>query len=118
MSPGMEQAMKSAMARHGMVTALTDQESTETIANTPGALGGAALTEIISENRQVNILAFNGVQATVKAIIDKSYPLFKSISLVTTAKTTLEARQFTEFVRSPDAARILTKNGNLAVAVK
>jgi ABC-type molybdate transport system substrate-binding protein len=54
----------------------------------------------------------------VKAAIDKTYPLVKPLSLVTTAKSTIEARQFTEFVRSPDATRILTKNGNLAVAVK
>jgi phosphate transport system substrate-binding protein len=117
-SPGLEKAVNSALARHGMIMAITDQESSNTIAKTPGSLGCATLTEIISENRPVNILALNGVQASVKAISNKSYPLVKSLYLVTTAKTSAEARQFIEFVRSPDAARVLTKNGNLAVAVK
>jgi phosphate transport system substrate-binding protein len=118
LSPGMEKAVNSAQARHGMIMAVTDLESSNTIAKIPGSLGGATLTEIISENRPVNILAYNGLQASVKAIADKSYPLVKSLYLVTTSKTTAETRRFTEFVSSPDAARILIKNGNLAVAVK
>ena len=118
LSPGMEQAVKSALARPGMIMAITDQESSAVIAKTAGALGGATLAEIISENRPVNILSFNGVHASVKTIADKTYPLAKSYYLVTTSRTTTEVRQFAEFIRSTAAARILTKNGNLPVAVK
>jgi len=118
LSQGMEQAVKNALARPGMIMAITDQESGDVVAKTAGSLGGATLAEIISENRAVNILSFNGVHASVKTIANKSYPLAKSFYLVTTSRATSEVRQFTEFIRSTTAARILTKNGNLPVTVK
>lgn len=118
LSPGMELAVKSALARPGMIMAITDQESTEAVAKTPGAVGGATLSEIISENRPVNVLSFNGIQPGVKSVLDNSYPLFKSFYLVTTQKSTKEARQFSDFVRSPAARAILMKNGNLIVGAK
>jgi phosphate transport system substrate-binding protein len=118
LSPGMEQAVKAAQARHGMIVAITDQESSDAVARTPGALGGATLCEIISENRSVNILSLNGIKPSVNAIADRSYPLVKTLYLVTTPKTPAAARQFAEFVRSPAARKILTKNGNLVVEAK
>lgn len=118
LSPGMEQAVKSAMARPGMIMAITDQESTDAVARTPGAVGAATLSEIISESRPVNVLSFNGIQADGKSVLDGSYPLVKSFYLVTTLKSRKEARQFSEFVRSPAARAILTKNGNLPAGVK
>jgi phosphate transport system substrate-binding protein len=118
LSPGMEQGVKAALARPGMIMAITDQEAADAVDRTPGALGGGTLTEIISENRPVNILALNGVQPNVKSIADNSYPLVKFFYLVTTPKSTAEARKFAEFVRSPGAGRILAKSGNLIVRTK
>lgn len=118
MSPGMEQAVKSALARPGMIVAITDQEATEAVIKTPGAMGAATLNEIISENRPVNVLSFNGIKPSVKSISDKSYPLAKTFYLVTTPKTSKETRQFTEFVRSPAARSILMKTGNLVAPAK
>ena len=117
-SPAMEQAVKAAMARPGMIVAITNQESTAAVARTPGALGGATLTEVISEKQPVNILSFNGVKPSVKAIADRSYPLVKPFYLVTTPKTPAEARQFATFVFSPAGRKILTKSGCLTVGVK
>lgn len=118
LSPGMEQAVKAALARPGMIKAITDQESTGVLARTPGAVGGSTLSEIISENRPVNVLSFNGVQPSANSIANGSYPLVKSFYLATTPKSPVEARQFAEFVRSPAAGSILRKNGNLVVKLK
>jgi len=115
LSPTMDKAVTAAHTRPGMILAVTDQESTDALARTPGALGSATLCEIISENRPVNILSFNGVKPGIKTMADNSYPLVKSFYLVTTPKTPPEARQFAEFVRSPAAGRILTKTGSLVV---
>jgi phosphate transport system substrate-binding protein len=117
-SPAMEQAVKVALARPGMITAITDQESTIAVTRTPGALGGSTLSEIISENRAVKILSFNGVQPGAKTIADSTYPLVKSFYLVITPKTLAAARQFADFVRSPAADKILTKTGHLVIKVK
>ncbi|MFA7404548.1 MAG: substrate-binding domain-containing protein [Pelobacteraceae bacterium] len=115
LSPAMDKAVTAAHARSGMILAVTDQESTDALARTPGALGSATLCEIISENRPVNVLSFNGVKPGSKTMADNSYPLVKSFYLVTTPKTPPEARQFAEFVRSPVAGRILTKTGSMVV---
>lgn len=115
LSPGMEQAVRAALARPGMIMAVTDQESVDAVLRTPGALGGGTLTEIISENIRLNVLSFNGVQPGVRSIADRSYPLVKSFYLVTTPKTTEAARQFVTFIRSPEARRILEQTGNLVV---
>ena len=117
-SPAMDQAVTLAMARPGMIMGITDQEATDIITRTPGALGGSTLCEIISENRSVNILSFNGVQPSVKTIADKTYPLFKQFLIVTTAKSPSAARYFAEFIRSPAAAAILLKSGNLTTKIK
>lgn len=118
LSPGMEQAVKSAQARPGMIVAITDQESTDAVSRTPGAIGAATLNEIISENRPVNVLSFNGLKPSVKSISDNSYPLAKTFYLVTTPKTSKETLQFSEFVRSPAARSILMKTGNLVAPAK
>ncbi|MEI6703070.1 MAG: substrate-binding domain-containing protein [Deltaproteobacteria bacterium] len=118
LSPAMEQAMNAAMARKGMIIAITDQEAAETVVRTPGAFGFITMCDIISENRAVNILSLNGVKPSAKSIADKSYPLFKSLYLVTTPKTWAEARKFAEFVLSPAAGKILAKNGNMVVKTK
>lgn len=117
-SPGMDKAMTAAMARPGMIMATTNQESTTALAMTPGAFACATLSEIISENRPVNVLSLNGVKPTLKAISDKSYPIAKSFYLVTTLKTTHEARKFASFIHSPEADMILMKTGNSVVKAK
>lgn len=98
--------------------AITDQEATDAVIRTPGALGGATLSEILSENRPVNILSFNGVQPSVKSLSDRSYPLVKSFYLVISPTSPVVARQFARFVCSAAAGSILTKNGNLVITVK
>ena len=118
LSPGMEQAMKRAHARPGMIMALTDQEATDAVVKTPGALGCATFSEIVSEKRSVSILTFNGVKPDIKNIANGSYPLVKSFYLVTTSKTPSAARRFTEFVQSPAVARILSESGNMPVPAK
>lgn len=117
-SPGMELAVKTALARPGMITAITDQEATDAVARTPGALGCSTLAEIISEKRHVNVLSLNGVKPGGTTIADKSYPLVKSLYLVTPPKAMPEARHFAEFVCSSAARSILSKNGNVVVKAK
>lgn len=114
-SPNLDRAVMAALARPGMIMAITDQESIDAVIRTPGALGGGTLTEIISENRPVNVLSLNGVKPDTKTISDKSYPLVKSFYLVTTPKSPVEIRRFADFVRSPEARRILAATGNLVV---
>lgn len=118
LSPGMEQAMKAAQSRPGMNWAISDQESTDAVVKTPGALGGATLSEIVSEKRPVNILTYHGVKPDIKNIANGTYPLNKSFYLVTTSRTSPAARHFVNFVQSKAAGRILSGAGNMPVTAE
>ena len=113
-SPALDQALQKALSRPGMVSALTDQDSLDDIGRMPGSLGGATLTEIMTEHRPVRVLSFNGVKPTLENLSNGSYPLAKKFYLATTAKTSAQARQFAAFLRSSRARDILAKSGNLS----
>jgi phosphate transport system substrate-binding protein len=112
-STGMDQAVTLAMSRQGMIRAITDQESAERVEKTPGALTALTLTQLYSENRQVGILAFNGIEPTVKGLSDGTYPLFVSLYLVTPLKMRPGAQKFLAFIYSDAGTKILTENGNM-----
>jgi phosphate transport system substrate-binding protein len=118
LSPAMNQMVRYARSREGMIFAVTDQNNANALEKTRGAIGGCTLTQIISERRELKILTFNGIRPSVVALRTGSYRLFKPLYIITTAKTSLSARLFVEFVRSPEGQRILTENGNLAITIK
>lgn len=116
-SPGMGQAMKSARARKGNIIAVTDQESAEAVSGTPGALGTTTLTQVATEKLPLKILAFGGAVPNLTSVSTGNYRLFKSLYLVTTSHVSPAARQFADFVHSPQGAAILAQSGNLVIAV-
>lgn len=115
-SPGMEQAMKAARAGKGRIVAVTDRESIEAISNTPGAIGTSTLTQVATGKLPLKVLAFDGASPNLTSLSNGSYRLFKPLFLVTTSRTSPAARQFADFVRSPQGARILAQSGNLVIA--
>lgn len=117
-SPAMEQALESAQAREGMIMAITDQDSASAVDRVAGALGGGALTQVLTEKRPVRILSLNGVRPSIKGIRDGSYPLAKTLYLVTSQKTPEAARQFIAFIGSKTGREILSKYGNLAAEAR
>jgi len=115
LSSGMHQAVTLAMSKQGMILAITDQESTEIVENIPGALAAGTLTQILSENRQVGVLSFNGIKPSVKSISNGSYPLSIPLYLVIPDKIGKISKEFLAFIYSDSGRKILTDNGNLVV---
>ena len=115
MSPEMNAAVESALRREGMIVAQTDQDAADVIENTPGAIGATTLALVLSENRAIRVLALNGIAPSVRAIVDGSYPYTKTFCMVTRNNPSAAVRRFLDFVRSPEAAAILTKNGQVPV---
>ena len=113
LSPAMEQAMRHAQARQGMAIATTDQDSLDAVSRVPGALGTAALTEIVTERQSVRLLSFNGVKPNLKILAAGGYPLVKRYLLVTPEKPSRHAQLFAVFLRSAKGREILVKAGNL-----
>ncbi|MEO5660131.1 MAG: substrate-binding domain-containing protein [Polaromonas sp.] len=118
LSPAMNQAVKSALARQGMIIASTDKVNADHLEKIHGAIGAITLSQIITEKRALLPLALNGVMPSLQTLDNGSYPYAKTFSLITTPKASLQARQFVAFVRSPEARQILEKSGQSQVPGK
>lgn len=110
-SPEMDAAVAAALARKGMVTAMTDQESAELLEKTPGAIGTSSLALIVSEKRALRALPLNGIEPSLQAYADGRYPYVKTLYLVMSARPSEETRRFADFLRSPAGCAILRRNG-------
>jgi len=110
-SPEMDAAVAAALARKGMVTAMTDQECADILEKTPGAIGTSSLALIISEKRALRSLPINGVEPSVQAFADGRYPYAKILYLVMGPHPSEEARRFADFLRSAAGRAILRHNG-------
>lgn len=111
-SPAMEQAVKNASSREGMKIAITDTEGADALEVIQGALGTSTLALLISEKRPLKALSLNGVTPSLKTIANGSYPLFKSIYVVTTAKPSELTAEFTRFLHSSSGREILAQLGH------
>jgi phosphate transport system substrate-binding protein len=108
----MNEAVKTAQSRRGMIMAMTSQESDGLVETIKGSLGVSTLSQIISEKRSSKILFFNGVKPSVRTLADGTYPLVKPFYMVTPSKISAPVRMFIGFVRSPTGRRILLENGH------
>jgi len=111
MSPDMRQAKTLAEKRPGMPFAATDQENATHIESISGALGATSLAQIITEARQLRALSINGIQPTPANIANGSYPYFKSMYLITYARSALPVQRFVAFVQSSAGRKMLRRNG-------
>ncbi len=115
-SPAMSSAISAAMARDGMIMALTNQECHDIIVHTPGSIGFSSLTQVITEQHPVKILALNGVAPGHQSLVNRSYPLTKTLSLIVKPEMPSNVRRFVDFIHSPIGRQILEQSGNVAVA--
>jgi phosphate transport system substrate-binding protein len=112
-SPAMSEAVDEALSRPGMFVALTDQEAAEVLSRGPERFGTSTVALIVSENRALRVLSFNGVVPTLQALADGSYPLSKAFALVTSVPLSGHKASFIDFVFSPEGGKILEESGNL-----
>ncbi len=113
LSPSMKVAVSDAMGRQGMILEITDQENLDGLENIPGTLGATTLSQLLSEQRQLNILALNGLTPSVETLREGSYPLSKTLYLVTGQETSPAARQFLDYIVSDQVEKILSMYGSL-----
>lgn len=113
--PGMEPAMRKAYQRRGPPIATTDQDAADKIQKIAGAVGPSTLALILGENRPLKALALNGVAPTVENIGNGTYPMTKSLYLVTGTHPKAETQHFIDFIRSKEGAAILRRTGHLVL---
>jgi len=112
-SPEVRQAKMQAEKRLGMLFAVTDQESADSVEKIPGAFGSSTLAQILTEKRAMKALRLNGVEPSPATLADGSYPYFKPLFIVTGPKTPAAAEALVAFVQSADGRRILARSGYL-----
>jgi phosphate transport system substrate-binding protein len=115
-SPAVKAALDSAMAREGMVSAMTDQDSADAIERLPGGLGTSSLALLVSERRQARALAIDGVAPTLDNVASGRYPFTKTLYLATRNGPSAAATRFLEFVHSEAGRRVLAMAGHVPVA--
>jgi phosphate transport system substrate-binding protein len=118
LSPGMADAVTQAQQRRGILVAVTDPESNEAVSKTIGSIGFSGLCGILADKSPLNLIALNGVRPSPENLKNKTYPLSKDISFVTTDKLTDAAAKFLEFVYSNKGRSIAEKCGVLITADK
>jgi phosphate transport system substrate-binding protein len=112
-SPALREAVDEALTRPGMFVALTDQEAADVLGRSPERFGTSTLALIVSENRPLRALSFNGAAPTLQALADGSYSLSKTFSFVTTLAPSPHGESFIDFVFSPEGRKILEESGSL-----
>ncbi len=112
-SPEMNAAMDAALTREGMIMALTNQEAVEIMEKTPGSLGFCTLAQIISENRSLRILSYEGVKPSLTSLSNGTYPLALKFSFATRQDLSAAGKSFIEFACSREGRKILEKSGSM-----
>jgi phosphate transport system substrate-binding protein len=110
-SPEVSAALDVALARPGLVVAVTNQECNEAIERTQGAIGGTTLLQLRTETRTLGVLAWNGVEPTVAAMRAGAYPLAKPLYAVIRRAPEPRVRRWLAFLASAQARRLLEQLG-------
>ena len=112
LSPLIADALALAHQRPGMVMATTDQEAADEAERLPGSLAFTTLALIHSEQRPLQVVAFDGVAPTVRALAEGRYPHAKPLSIITRGAPSGAAARFVEFIKSPAGRALLKANGH------
>ena len=110
-SPVMDHAIASALARPGMHVALADDEAVTALQSVPGAFGPTTLAMLIPESRPIHALALDGVTPSVATLSNGRYRLSKPLYLVVRADAPEPVHALVSFIRSPRGAKILASHG-------
>lgn len=113
LAPEMAAALANAFLRPGMHRAPTDQDMADVLERTPGALGPTTLALLVSEKRNIKVLAVDGVMPSLAALQDGRYPLAKQLYLVVPATPSPLVQAFIDYIFSPRGQAILVDNAQL-----
>ncbi|WP_426173557.1 substrate-binding domain-containing protein [Massilia sp. TWR1-2-2] len=111
-SPAMDLAVDQALARRGMVVAVTDTDSADQLEKYPHSLGSTTLALVSSEQRQIKLLAIDGIAPSVEALVNGSYPYVKHLHVVVASNASPATRQFLQFMLSTQGRDILRALGH------
>ena len=83
--PGLGAALEKAYQRRDIPIAPTDQDNVDLAESVPGSLAAASYTQIKMENRNVRIVALDGVEPTVESFERGAYPYCRTLHFIAPA---------------------------------
>lgn len=115
LSPEMDVAVSQALERPNLFTAINDQDNAAALEDVPGSIGLTTLAQVLTENRQLNEIAFNGIAGTTEDLINGTYAYYKQLHLIVAADPAPTVSQFVDFMNSTAALEILRKTGHVPI---
>jgi phosphate transport system substrate-binding protein len=84
----------------------------QSVAQTPGAIGYVGLGYIDPSVKALQI-SVNGtlVEPSVKTVLDKSYPISRSLLMITNGQPTGLVKDYIDYILSPEGQKLVTKEG-------
>lgn len=111
-SKNMRQAINTALLRHDIALAITDQESAELAEKLPGSFGTASLVVLLTEKRALYPIALDGVSPSIEALSMHRYPLYKDMRVLTQGQPSDAVAHFIDFIFSPKGRELLAHYGH------
>ncbi|SHJ11983.1 phosphate ABC transporter substrate-binding protein, PhoT family [Desulfatibacillum alkenivorans DSM 16219] len=113
MTPELDKAVDKALARRGMMFAVTDQDTADLLESNKGALASLSLGQIMAEKRAVKVLSLEGAPPLIDGKVNPEYPYFKTYYMIFRPGMSPAAQQFADFVFSERGIKILEDTGHL-----
>lgn len=113
--PGMAEALDAARQRPEIPVAATDQDNASAAEDLPGSLVQSGLSQIVTEKRNVRLVAIDGVEPSLENFERGVYPYEKHYYLVYAEKTAAAAQALLDFLQSEQGRSALREAGSLSV---
>ncbi|HAO33658.1 MAG TPA: substrate-binding domain-containing protein [Candidatus Competibacter sp.] len=107
LSPEMDRAFETALARPGILVAANDLENLQLLEKTPGSLGTTNLGLLKSQNSTLQVLDLNGMKPGLDDLREGRYPYYKTLYLARGPKLSPAAQGFIDFMLSTAGKEIL-----------
>ena len=114
--PGMDIVLERLRARRDIPIAATDQDNADAAERMAGSLVSITATQITTEQRNLRMVAIDGVAPTFENFASGRYPLGKALYLVTRADASAATLRFVAFMHTEQGQRVLREAEVLPVS--
>ena len=113
MFPGIEPAVALARQRPAVPIGGTDQDNATLAERIPGSLIGITYAQVVTEHRNLRLIAINGVQPSLETYESGQYPYGKPLYLIALEKPAPEVGRLLDFIRSADGGKAMRDAGTV-----
>lgn len=109
LSPLLDAAVAQALRRNVLPIAQEDLDNLQLLERTPGSLGTVALGHLLVSASPLTPIAIDGIWPSSQSVRDGSYPLSRTLLLLTARNPGHATRAFVDFLRAAATARFVQR---------